>query len=97
MHKSASEPTMDNKRKAQVSRLTQEFSQAAAVIDAQPCLVPGISQYSISQEFSQVEDGIGSADDLSSGPVNSTQDFRREADQQSAAISQKTEFFVLSP
>ena len=33
-----------------------------------------LSQYSISQEFSQVEDTIGSADDLSSGPVNSTEE-----------------------
>ena len=97
IHKSASEPTMENRRKAQVSRLTQEFSQAAAVIDAQPCLVPGMSQYSEYQEFSQVEDGIGSADDLSSGPVNSTEDFRREANHQSAAVSRKTEFLVLSP
>ena len=96
IHKSASEPTMENKRKAQVSRLTRELSQAEAVTGAQPSLVPGMSQYSDSQEFSQVEDGIGSADDLSSGPVNSTKDFR-EADQQSAAISQRTEFFVLSP
>ena len=55
-----------------------------------------MSQYSVSQEFSQVEDARGSADDLSSGPANSTEDFR-EADQQSAAISQRTEFFVLSP
>ena len=96
IHKSASEPTMENKRKAQVSRLTQEFSQAVAVTDAQPYLVPGMSQYSFSQEFSQVEDAIGSADDLSSKPVNSTEDFR-EADQQSAAITQRTEFFTLSP
>ena len=89
---------MENKRTAQVSRLTREFSQAVAVKDAQPCLVPGMSQYSFSQDFSQVEDAIiiGSADDLSSGPANSTEDFR-EADQQSAAISQRTEFFVLSP
>ena len=85
-----------NRRKAEVSRLTREFSHAVAVKDAQPCLVPGMSQYSVSQEFSQVEDAIGSADDQSSGPVNSTEDFR-EADQQSAAISQRTEFFVLSP
>ena len=49
------------------------------------------------RDFSQVDDGIGSADDLSSGPVNSTEDFRRVADQQSAAISQRTESFVLSP
>ena len=87
---------MENRRKTQVSRLTREFSQAVAVTDAQPSLVPGMSQYSISQEFSQVEDAIGSADDLSSELVNSTEDFR-EADQQSAAISQRTEFFVLSP
>ena len=59
-------------------------------------VLKSMSQYSISQEFSQVEDDIGSADDLSSELVNSTEDFR-EADQQSAAISQRTEFFVLSP
>ena len=87
---------MENRRKAEVSRLTREFSQAAAVNDAQPCLVPGMSQYSVSQEFSQVEDAIVGADELSSGPINSTEDFR-EADQQSAAIPQGTEFFVLSP
>ena len=87
---------MENRRKAEVSRLTREFSQAAAVNDAQQCLVPGMSQYSVSQEFSQVENAIVSTDDLPSGPVNSTEDFR-EADQQSAAISQRTEIFVLSP
>ena len=87
---------MENKRKAQVSRLTREFSQAVAVNDAQPSLVPGMSQYSFSQEFSQVQDAIGGADDLSSEPVDSTEDFR-EADQQSAAITQRTEFFTLSP
>ena len=87
---------MENKRKAQVSRLTREFSQAVAVNNAQPSLVPGMSQYSFSQEFSQVEDAIGSADDLSSEPVDSTEDFR-EADQQSAAITQRAEFFTFSP
>jgi hypothetical protein len=96
IHKSTSEPTMENRRKAEVSRLTREFSQAAAVNDAQQCLVPGMSQYSVSQEFSQVEDAIVSTDDLFSGPVNSTEN-NRQADQQSAAISQGTEFFVLSP
>ena len=47
-------------------------------------------------DFSEVEDARGSADVLSPQPVNSTEDFR-EADQQSAAISQRTKFFVLSP
>ena len=86
-----------NRRKAEVSRLTREFSHAVAVKDAQPCLVPGMSRYSVSQEFSQVEDAVGSADDLSfsTGPANSTKDFR-EADQQAAAISRRTEFFVFS-
>ena len=60
--------------------------------------MPSMSQYSISQEFSQVENAVGTADNLSfsTGPANSTEDFR-EADQQSAAITQRTEFFTLSP
>ena len=53
-----------NRRKAQVSRMVREFSQAVTEIDAQPCqgpenchsLVPGMSQYGESQEFS---DGVG--------------------------------------
>ena len=69
-----------------------------AVKDAQPGLVQGMSKYSVSQEFPQIEDAVGNADDVSfsTGPANSTEDFR-EADQQSAAISQRLEFFVLSP
>ena len=51
-------------RKAQVSRLVREFSQAVKETDVQPCqgpenchsLVPGMSQYGESQEFS---DGVG--------------------------------------
>ena len=45
-----------------------------------------MSQYSVSQEFSQVEDAIVRTDDLFSGPVNSTENIR-QADQQSAAIA----------
>ena len=51
-----------NRRKAQVSRMVREFSQAVTETDAQPCrgpgnchrLVPGMSQYGDSQEFSEV-------------------------------------------
>ena len=90
---SAVEPTQVNRRKAQVSRITRAFSQAAEV-DAQPrqhtpncqSLVPGMSQYGDSQnvfEDSHV-DHVGTEDFL-------------DADEVPAAISQRTEFFVLSP
>ena len=54
------EPTQINRREANVSRMAREFLQAVAEIDAQPCqgpenchsLVPGMSQYGESQEFS---------------------------------------------
>jgi len=94
IHKSsAAEPTQVNRRKTQVSRITQAFSQAVEV-DAQPrqhptnCqrLVPGMSQYGDSQivyEDSHV-DHVGTEDFL-------------DADEVPAAISQRTEFFVLSP
>ena len=49
---------MVNRRKAKVSRLTRKFSQAVAVNDAQPCLVAGMSQHSVSKEFSQIENGL---------------------------------------
>ena len=47
--------------KKSVSRLTREFSQTAELKDAQPCqdvischcLVPGMSQYGESQDFSE--------------------------------------------
>ena len=82
-----------NRRKAQVSRITRAFSQAAEV-DAQPrqhtpncqSLVPGMSQYGDSQnvfEDSHVEH-VGTEDFL-------------DADEVPAATSQKPEFFVLSP
>ena len=58
----APEPTLVNRRKATVSRMVREFSQTVAEKDAQPCLhaenchslVPGMSQYGESQEFSEV-------------------------------------------
>ena len=90
IHKpSAVEPTQVNRRKAQVSRMTRAFSQAAEV-DAQQLqhtsncqsLVPGMSQYGDSQnvfEDSHV-DHVGSEDFL-------------DADE----VPQRTEFFVLSP
>ena len=63
IHKSNDpEPTQVNRRKAKVSRMTREFSQTVPAEDAQPCLdvenchclVPGMSQYSNSQTFSEV-------------------------------------------
>ena len=61
--KDVPEPTQVNRRKAQVSRMVREFSQAVTETDAQPCqgpenchsLVPGMSQYGESQEFSDAE------------------------------------------
>ena len=88
IHTSAAEPTIENGSKAKVSRITREFSQTVAVEDTQPCqhtpnchnLVPGMSQYSVSQEFSQVESAARNADNLSfsAGPANSTEDFKVE-------------------
>ena len=73
--------------------MSRAFSQAAEV-DAQPCqhttncqsLVPGMSQYGDSQKFFE---------DSHVEPVAS-EDFPN-ADDVPAAISQRTEFFVLSP
>ena len=90
IHKSSTvEPTQVNRRKAQVSRITRAFSQAAEV-DAQPrqhttncqSLVPGMSQYGDSQnifEDSHV-DHVGSEDFLDA-----------------TEVPQRIEFFVLSP
>ena len=58
--KDVPEPTQVNRRKAQVSRMVREFSKAVTENDSQPCqgpgnchsLVPGMSQYGESQEFS---------------------------------------------
>ena len=81
IHKSAPEPTQVNRRKSTVSRMTREFSQVAVETNN----VPGMSQYSESQElFEDVDMEVG------------TEDFH-EADQTSAAISQRCEFFDLSP
>ena len=111
IHKSAAEPTMVNESKANVSRLAREFSQTVPEKDTQSCqhtphchsLVPGMSQYSVSQEFSQVEGAVGNAENLSfsAGPAN-----YREADQESAADNlnstedfrvERCEFYELSP
>ena len=89
IHKSsAPEPACVNRRKATVSRMTQEFSQAARQ-PAENChsLVPGMSQYGDSQDIFD-----GNLDvDMDVG----TEDLQ-EADQESAAISQKCEFFSIS-
>ena len=89
IHKSKSlpEPTQVNRRKSTVSRMTREFSQAIRQ-PAQNChaLVPGMSQYGDSQDifmFSEVEH-VGNEDSSI-------------ADEVPAAISQRTEFFELSP
>ena len=63
----ASEPTQVNRRKAKVSRMVREFSQTVAEKDTQQCLqaenchslVPGMSQYGDSQEFSEVGTVVG--------------------------------------
>ena len=109
---------MVNESKANVSRLAREFSQTVPEKDTQSCqhtphchsLVPGMSQYSVSQEFSQVEGAVGNAENLSfsAGPSNF-----READQESAADNlsfsaglanstedfrvERCEFYELSP
>ena len=89
IHKySAAEPTQVNRRKAAVSRITREFSQAVRQ-PAKNChaLVPGMAQYEDSQEIftdSEVEH-VGNEDFL-------------EADEVPARASQRTtEFFELSP
>ena len=89
IHKSAPDPTMENRRKAKVSRLSQEFSQTVDK-DAQPCLhaknchslVPGMSQYGESQEFSEARprDGHRGSESLPT-----------------SAAHQRCEFFELSP
>ena len=76
-----------NRRKATVSRMTREFSQAVRQ-PAKNChaLVPGMSQYGDSQEIftdSEVEH-VGNEDFLT-------------ADEAPAETSQRTEFFELSP
>ena len=88
IHKSsAAEPTQVNRRKAAVSRITREFSQAVRQA-AKSChdLVPGMSQYGDTQDIfmdSQVEH-VGN------------EDFST-ADEVPATTSQRTEFFELSP
>ena len=75
---------------SQASQPESQFCQAGAEKDARQCLpahsfVPGMSQYSESQDiFTEV--------DMDGG----TEDFQK-ADQESAAISQRCEHFVLSP
>ena len=88
IHKSsAAEPTQVNRRKAAVSRIAREFSQAVRQ-PAKNChtLVPGMAQYEDSQEIftdSEVEH-VGN------------EDFST-ADEVPATTSQRTEFFELSP
>ena len=95
IHKSRTEePTQLNRRKAQVSRMTRAFSETAAEVDAQlhlpttncQSVVPGMSQYGDPQDIFEESyvAHVGTED-----PLN--------ADEVPAAISQRTEFFVLSP
>ena len=69
--------------------MTQEFSQAARQ-PAGNCnvFVPGMSQYRDSQDILSDDHDV----DMDVG----TEDFQ-EADQKSAAISQRCKFFELSP
>ena len=75
-----------NRRKAQVSRMVREFSQAVTETDAQPCqgpenchsLVPGMSQYGESQEFSDAEIAVAELSqpsDWAQESTNSNKDF----------------------
>ena len=89
------------RRKAKVSRITGEFSEVAeessqsavktnkqAATSSSERLVPGMSQYGDSQDtFSDNHDV-----DMHIG----TEDFEK-AEQESATISQRCEFLVLSP
>ena len=65
-----------------------QFCQAGAQKDAQQCIpahLPGMSQYSESHEFFEdVDMEVGTEDS-------------HDADQEPAAISQRCEFFELSP
>ena len=45
IHKSVPQPTQVKRRKAQVSRMTREFSQVVTVVDTCHSPVPQMSQY----------------------------------------------------
>ena len=84
--KSLPEPTQVNRRKSKVSRMTREFSQAVRQ-PAKNChaLVPGMSQYGDSQDiFMFSVEHVGNEDSSIADTVPAT-------------ISQRTEFFELSP
>ena len=81
IHKSRDPDTVQvNKGKAKVSRMVREFSQTAAEQNAQPLqsaedclsLVPGMSQYVESQEFSEVGTDTGKMS-LSTSPANNAE------------------------
>ena len=101
IHKSAPEPTQVSRRKAKVSRITREFSEVTeessqsavetnkqAATSSSERLVPGMSQYGDSQDIFSDNHDV----DMDVGIEDS-----QKADQESAAISQRCEFFVLSP
>ena len=85
----APDQTCVNRRKASVSRMTREFSQTVRQ-SAENChaLVPGMSQYGDSQDIFSDNHDV----DMDVGTEDS-----QKTDQESAAISQRCEFFVLSP
>ena len=98
IHKSAPEPTQVNRRKAKVSRIMREFSEVTqessqsvvethnrATKSSSKHLVPGMSQY---DEDVDMHDHV----DM----VVGSEDFEAE-DQESAVLSQRCEFFELSP
>ena len=80
-----------NRCKKNISRIAQEFSHAAVgtnepfTTSSSKRLVPGMSQY---------DEDVDMHDDVDM--VVGSEDFEAE-DQESAAISQRCEFFELSP